>query len=587
MNQKNLKLTIKVYSIAFITIVFAAAVCTCLFFSRASNKKKVQAELEQLAGQKNLEFQANLNSQIMLALQMAKSPVIVDYFSDPDDKDLEKLAFKEFTSYQNSFIAKTSFWCNSKDLRFYSDLKYSYTVNPKNPDDYWFNMTVNETPVYNFNINYNKELGKTMLWLNVVVRDKNGKSVGMCGTGIPITEFVNDMYKDMPAYIDMYLYNNSLEITGAKDSSILADKISISTYYKNLNEQNALCKTLTHISNAKGETVLSPIEVIGWNILLSVKFNLASYFTKEGILLASIMILIALVIVGYYTFIFHKILVTTTGHLVDTKEKAGSQVELMDQVNSTIKENVDYLGQFGDLIEYQIKQISTSVDNTAELMGDLDAMNVLRKDSITSTNDLSDSSSRGNQHIANITSKIDELNECTKRLSSANNLIASITSKTNLLAMNAAIEASHAGEHGKGFAVVAKEIRALAEKSRTQQQDVSHAIDDINSMVSDMVNYSQTAKESFDEIVENTQRVQNNFQNMSNKLESEASLVQTISANLQSVTSSNQKINLSFDEMKQSNQQVSKEISQAADSSSELLKITDDLLKTMGEEIDE
>ncbi|MBQ0003521.1 MAG: hypothetical protein KBT21_08280 [Treponema sp.] len=587
MNQKNLKLTIKVYSIAFIAIVFAAAVCTCIFFSRASNRKNVQAELEQLAGQKNLEFQANLNSQIMLALQMAKSPVIVDYFIDPEDKELERLAVKEFASYQNSFIAKTSFWCNSKDLRFYSDLKYSYTVDPKNPDDYWFNMTVNDTPVYNFNINYNKELGKTMLWLNVVVRDKNGKSVGLCGTGIPITEFVDEMYSGMPSYIDMYLYNNSLEITGAKDSSILADKILISKYFPNLTEKNALCKALTHLSSSKVETVLTPIEVIGWNLLLSSKITLSSYFTSEGLLLGAIMILIALVIVGYYTFIFHKVLVTTTGHLVDTKEKAGSQVELMDQVNSTIKENVDYLGQFGDLIEHQIKQIETSVDNTSELMGDLDAMNVLRKDSIASTNDLSESSRKGNSHISNITSKIDELSECTKRLSSANNLIASITSKTNLLAMNAAIEASHAGEHGKGFAVVAKEIRALAEKSRTQQQDVSHAIDDINSMVSDMVEFSQTAKESFEEIVENTQRVQNNFQNMSNKLESEASLVQTISANLQNVTNSSQKINLSFDEMKESNQQITKEISQAASSSSELLTITDDLLKTMGEEINE
>ena len=177
------------------------------------------------------------------------------------------------------------------------------------------------------------------------------------------------------------------------------------------------------------------------------------------------------------------------------------------------------------------------------------------------------------------------MNECTNRLTSANNLIASITSKTNLLAMNASIEASHAGEQGKGFAVVAKEIRALAEKSRAQQQDVSRAIADINSMVKDMVQYSETAKESFDQIVANTERVQNNFQNMSNKLESEASLVQTISANLQNVSSSNQKINLNFAEMKQSNKMVSNEISKAVVSSDELLVITDELLTTIrGEE---
>ncbi|MBP5403033.1 MAG: hypothetical protein J6Y36_07740 [Treponema sp.] len=583
MSRKNVKKKVKIYSIVFITVVFVASVCTCIFFSKASNKRKVRAQLEQIASRKNLEFQANLNSQITLALQMCRSPVVIDYFMDPEDKELEAQAVKEIAAYQDSFLGKTSFWANNKDLKFYSDLKYSYTIDPENPGDYWYKMTVFETDVYNFNINYNPELNKTMLWLNVVVRDKDGNPIGMAGTGIPLTEFINEMYKDMPEKVQMYLYNDNLEITGAKDSSILADKISISKYYKNITKNNALCNTLTNYSEPNGEFVLTPIKVIGWNLLLFSPSGFSDYFTKDGIMLALVMIGLSLVIMAVYSLLIKHILKDTTVHLMSTEEKAGSQVEVMDQVSSTIKENVEYLESFGNLIDCQIKQIATSVDNTTELMTDLEAMNVLRKDSIESTNDLNESSSKGNQHITNITEKIDELNECTKRLSSANELIAGITSKTNLLAMNASIEASHAGEQGKGFAVVAKEIRALAEKSRMQQQDVRRAIDDINQMVSEMVQYSQTAKTSFEEIVSNIQRVQSNFLNMSDKLESEASLVQTISANLQSVTTSSQKIILSFDEMKQSNQLVNNEIQSALDSSNQFLLTTDDLLKTMGD----
>ena len=313
--------------------------------------------------------------------------------------------------------------------------------------------------------------------------------------------------------------------------------------------------------------------------------RVGDYFSFEIFIVGIILDAVSLCIIFIFTVILYKLMGQTVKHLDTTKLKANDQVELMDQVNATINENVDYLEQFGQLIDHQINQIATSVDNTTELMNDLEAMNVLRKDSIESTNDLAESSQIGTSHIAHITSKIEEMNECTNRLTSANNLIASITSKTNLLAMNASIEASHAGEQGKGFAVVAKEIRALAEKSRAQQQDVSRAIADINSMVKDMVQYSETAKESFDQIVANTERVQNNFQNMSNKLESEASLVQTISANLQNVSSSNQKINLNFAEMKQSNKMVSNEISKAVVSSDELLVITDELLTTIrGEE---
>ncbi len=558
-------------------VLVLSAIMTGIY-SRSANRTRIVAELERIANQKNLEFQANLNSQIILALQMAKSPVVVDYFLDPKDDDLFEQAKKEIAAYQESFLGRTSFWINAKDLKFYSDLNYSYTLDPSNPDDYWWNMTMKETEVYNFNINYNKELGKTMLWLNVVVRDTKDNAIGIVGTGIPITEFVNDMYKNLPDGINMYLYNNSLEVTGAKDQKILAEKHSITEFLPGLDNDKALTDQMISFTK-KGEYVINPIKVIGWNLVLFVPAQFSDNFSGDVFLFGLILDIVCLIIIVIFTVILYNLMNRTTEHLDTTKEKASVQVDLMDQVNATITENVDYLEQFGNLIEHQINQISTSTENTNDLMNDLEAMNILRKDSIDSTNDLADSSRTGNEHISNITAKIGEMSECTNRLTSANNLIASITSKTNLLAMNASIEASHAGEQGKGFAVVAKEIRALAEKSRAQQQDVSRAIADINAMVKDMVSYSETAKASFDQIVANTERVQDNFQNMSNKLESEASLVQTISANLQNVSNSNQKINLSFAEMKQSNKLVSKEISKAVESSDALLVVTDELLK--------
>ncbi|WP_318664678.1 methyl-accepting chemotaxis protein [Treponema sp.] len=578
MKQRTIRSKIKLYSITVMAVVLVLSAIMTGIYSRSANRTRIVAELERIANQKNLEFQANLNSQIILALQMAKSPVVVDYFLDPKDDDLFEQAKKEIAAYQESFLGRTSFWINAKDLKFYSDLNYSYTLDPSNPDDYWWNMTMKETEVYNFNINYNKELGKTMLWLNVVVRDTKDNAIGIVGTGIPITEFVNDMYKNLPAGINMYLYNNSLEVTGAKDQKILAEKHSITEFLPGLDNDKALTDQMISFTK-KGEYVINPIKVIGWNLVLFVPAQFSDNFSGDVFLFGLILDIVCLIIIVIFTVILYNLMNRTTEHLDTTKEKASVQVDLMDQVNATITENVDYLEQFGNLIEHQINQISTSTENTNDLMNDLEAMNILRKDSIDSTNDLADSSRTGNEHISNITAKIGEMSECTNRLTSANNLIASITSKTNLLAMNASIEASHAGEQGKGFAVVAKEIRALAEKSRAQQQDVSRAIADINAMVKDMVSYSETAKASFDQIVANTERVQDNFQNMSNKLESEASLVQTISANLQNVSNSNQKINLSFAEMKQSNKLVSKEISKAVESSDALLVVTDELLK--------
>lgn len=97
-----------------------------------------------------------------------------------------------------------------------------------------------------------------------------------------------------------------------------------------------------------------------------------------------------------------------------------------------------------------------------------------------------------------------EVNENVKQVASAssdlqktNDIIASIANQTNLLAMNASIEASHAGEHGKGFAVVAVEIRKLAETSSEQSKEVAQKLDNIFNKINLVVSQSNKLEDYF------------------------------------------------------------------------------------------
>lgn len=98
-----------------------------------------------------------------------------------------------------------------------------------------------------------------------------------------------------------------------------------------------------------------------------------------------------------------------------------------------------------------------------------------------------------NDKIANILSQ-------SQTLSDANGAIEAIAGQTNLLAMNAAIEAAHAGESGKGFSVVADEIRKLSETSSEQSKLISAELKKIMDSISEVVSASNSASTSFEKV---------------------------------------------------------------------------------------
>ncbi|KGY07099.1 methyl-accepting chemotaxis protein [Vibrio sinaloensis] len=182
-----------------------------------------------------------------------------------------------------------------------------------------------------------------------------------------------------------------------------------------------------------------------------------------------------------------------------------------------------------------------------------------------------------NDQLDQSAAAIEQVNVDSESIQTVTKMIDEIAEQTNLLALNAAIEAARAGEQGRGFAVVADEVRTLAHRTQTSVQDVVSIIEKLRGSTSNAVNMMAQSQQNANKVLDKAQEAGNALEAIASQVEAIATQADAIAATSEEQAQVSQEIATSAHSINELNRQSRDTSAKTSESAAELQKQAQDL----------
>ncbi|WP_449727744.1 methyl-accepting chemotaxis protein [Bacillus lumedeiriae] len=297
-------------------------------------------------------------------------------------------------------------------------------------------------------------------------------------------------------------------------------------------------------------------------------------------------------------------IVDISHHLIQTSEQLAGDVHTARNSNQQSARKIDYIA---DSSKSNLQQLEESIQAMEEMaigiqkIADSSGSVSESSNDVTQTVELSErdityviSEIQGvESSITATASKLESMVGQVDEISQMTKVITEISNQTNLLSLNAAIEATRAGEHGKGFAVVAEEVRKLAEESKCSAQEISRLMSDFTGVTQEVIadmNESTLKAHKGTEAVMHTGKVFTRILDSVQKVNEE---IQEVSAVTEQLSAGAEEIFASLEQFSEITKQTAKDtIDVAGASKKELVQMdkmeeTTIILKEFAEKLEE